>query len=76
MNRKEILNLIREELIEAKKNREMDAVNMYLVIKFADELQDMNGKEFSRAVGRKDSYETEFMKGLKLAKIIKQRGSF
>jgi len=47
---------------------------MYLVVKYADELKNIDPIEFTRKVGRKESYATEFRKGLNLAKIINERG--
>ena len=47
---------------------------MYLVVKHADQLKDINPIEFASAIDRNDSYATEFRKGLKLAQVIADRG--
>jgi hypothetical protein len=47
---------------------------LYLVVKYADQLKDINPIDFALAIGRTESYKTEFAKGLKLALIIKERG--
>jgi hypothetical protein len=47
---------------------------MYLVVKYADRLRNIDPIEFSLAIGRNESYKAEFAKGLKLAAIIKERG--
>lgn len=47
---------------------------MYLVVKYADQLKDIEPTDFTSTIGRNDSYSTEFRKGLKLAQVIKQRG--
>jgi hypothetical protein len=44
------------------------------VVKYADQLKDINPIDFALAIGRTESYKTEFAKGLKLALIIKERG--
>lgn len=47
---------------------------MYLVIKYSEQLNDLDPIDFAEAIGRKESYATEFRKGLNLAKVIKERG--
>ena len=74
MNTIQLLAHIKSEVEAAAKDKKKDAVNMYLVIKYADQLHEIDPIDFSRAIGRRDSYATEFRKGLKLAKIIEQRG--
>jgi len=74
MNRTELLSYIKNEVAKAEQNRNKDAVNMYLVIKYADQLIDIDPIEFASIIGRKESYATEFRKGLNLAKIINERG--
>lgn len=74
MNTSELLSSIKSEVAEAALSQTKDAVNMYLVVKHADQLKDINPLEFARSIGRKASYATEFRKGLNLAKIINERG--
>jgi hypothetical protein len=74
MNQDELLNYIKNEVTKAALEKNKDGVNMYLVVKYAEQLKDINPIEFSLAIGRNESYKTEFSKGLKLAKIIKERG--
>lgn len=47
---------------------------MYLVVKYAELLKDIDPIEFASAIGRKESYATEFRKGLNLARVIAERG--
>ena len=47
---------------------------MYLIVKYADKLKDIDPIDFSLAIGHNESYKAEFAKGLKLAAIIKERG--
>ncbi len=70
----ELLAHIKEEIAKATIEKNKDAVNMYLVVKYAEQLKGIDPIVFATAVGRKPSYATEFRKGLKLAKIIKERG--
>jgi len=74
MNQSELLNYIKGEVEKAALDKNKDGVNMYLVVKYAEQLKDINPIEFSLTIGRNESYKTEFSKGLKLAKIIKERG--
>ena len=70
----ELLQYIKNEVTKAEIARNKDAVNMYLVIKYYDQLKDIDPIEFADAIGRKESYATEFRKGLNLAKVINDRG--
>lgn len=74
MHKSELLKYIKEEVAKAALNKNKDAVNMYLVVKYADQLKDIDPIEFAEAVGRNESYATEFRKGLKLAAVIAERG--
>ncbi len=74
MKRSELLIYIRNEVSVAGRSRNKDAVNMYLVVKYADQLKDIDPIDFAEAIGRKESYATEFRKGLNLAKVIADRG--
>ena len=74
MNQSELLSYIKDEVAKAALEKNKDGVNMYLVVKYAEQLKDINPIEFSLAIGRNESYKTEFAKGLKLAQIIKERG--
>jgi len=74
MNTSELIEYIRSEVAHAALSKNKDAVNMYLVVKYADRLKNIDPIEFAGAIGRNDSYATEFRKGLKLAKIIAERG--
>lgn len=74
MNKNELLSHIKDEVAKAALEKNKDGVNMYLVIKYAEQLKRMDPVEFSLAIGRNESYKTKFAKGLKLAKIIKERG--
>ena len=74
MKQTELLIYIKNELEKAVLDRNKDAVNMYLVVKYADQLKDIEPIEFAEAIGRKESYATEFRKGLKLAQVINERG--
>jgi hypothetical protein len=74
MNKSELLAFIKSEVASAALAKKTDAVNMYLVVKYAQELQDIDPVEFALAIGRKESYATEFRKGLNLAKVITERG--
>jgi hypothetical protein len=74
MLKSELLAHIKSEVEKAAASKNKDAVNMYLVVKYAEDLQGIDPVEFSSAIGRNDSYATEFRKGLKLAKIISERG--
>jgi len=44
------------------------------VIKYAEQLQDMTGKEFCDALGIGSSFGTEFSKMRKIAKRLRQAG--
>lgn len=55
-------------------DKNKDAVNMYLVIKYADQLSDIDPIAFSEEIGRNPSYATEFRKAIKVAQVIKERG--
>ena len=74
MNRTELLSYIKDEVAKAAVVKNKDAVNMYLVVKYADQLKDIDPVAFVRSIGRTDSYATEFRKGIKLAKVITERG--
>jgi hypothetical protein len=47
---------------------------MFLVIKFAEQLKGIAPFDFAHAIGRNESYATEFRKGIKVAHVIKERG--
>lgn len=74
MKRSELLSHIKQEVALAAATKNKDAVNMYLVVKYADQLRDIDPIDFAEAIGRRESYATEFRKGLKLAKVISERG--
>jgi len=74
MNRSTLLQHIKTEVAQAALSKNKDAVNMYLVVKYAEQLKGIDPIEFVTAIGRNDSYATEFRKGLKLAQIISERG--
>ncbi len=74
MNTSELLAHIKSEVAHAALSKNKDAVNMYLVIKYADQLKHIDPVEFASAIGRNDSYATEFRKGLKVAQVIAERG--
>jgi len=74
VNHSEILALIKKEVAQAALDKNKDAVNMYLVVKYAERLQDIDPVVFADAIRRNPSYATEFRKGLKLAKVIAERG--
>jgi hypothetical protein len=74
MNRSELLAYIKDEVAKAALSKNKDAVNMYLVVKYAEQLKDIDPIEFVNLIGRNDSYATEFRKGLKLAQVIEDRG--
>lgn len=74
MNTNELLAYIKKETSKAALVKNKDAVNMYLVVKYAEQLKNIDPIDFANAIGRKDSYATEFRKGIKLAKVIKDRG--
>lgn len=74
MNRSELIEHIKNEVAQAALDKNKDAVNMYLVIKYAEQLREINSIDFALSIGRNESYATEFRKGLKLATIINERG--
>jgi len=74
MKTSELLSYIKEEVEKAAQKRNKDAVNMYLVVKHAEQLKSIDPVAFVRAIGRNDSYATEFRKGIKLAEVIADRG--
>jgi len=74
MNTNELLTYIRDEVAKAALEKNKDAVNMFLVVKYAEQLKDLDPIHVVNAIGRNDSYATEFRKGIKLAKIIEERG--
>jgi hypothetical protein len=74
VNQSELLSYIKDKVAKAALERNKDGVNMYLVVKYADKLRDIDPIDFSLAIGRNESYKAEFAKGLKLAAIIKERG--
>ena len=74
MNKSELIEHIRNEIAQAAPEKNKDAVNMYLVVKYAEQLRDIDPVDFSLSIGRNESYATEFRKGLKLATIINERG--
>lgn len=74
MNTNELLAYIKKETSKAALVKNKDAVNMYLVVKYAEQLKNIDPIDFANAIGRKDSYATEFRKGIKLATVIKERG--
>jgi hypothetical protein len=74
MKVEELLNYIKTEVAKAALIKNKDAVNMYLVVKFAQQLKTMDPVEFSLAIGRNESYASEFRKGIKLASVINERG--
>ncbi|MAD15879.1 MAG: hypothetical protein CL579_07340 [Alteromonadaceae bacterium] len=74
MRTSELIEHIKSEVAQAALDKNKDAVNMYLVVKYANQLKDLNPIDFALSIGRKESYATEFRKGLKLAVIIEGRG--
>lgn len=74
MNNNELIAYIKNEVTKAALEKNKDAVNMYLVVKYADRLRELDPIDFSLSIGRNESYATEFRKGLKLASIINDRG--
>lgn len=74
MSTDELLNYIKDEVAKASVSKDTDAVSMYLVIKYAEQLKDIKPVDFALAIGRKESYKSEFRKGLNLARVIKERG--
>jgi hypothetical protein len=74
VNKSELLAHIKSEVATAALSKNKDAVNMYLVVKYAEQLQSIDPIEFATAIGRNESYATEFRKGLKLAQVIAERG--
>jgi len=74
MNKIELLAYIKSEIDKAALLKKKDAVNMYLVVKHAEQLKDIDPIEFAKAIGRNKSYATEFRKGLNLASVIKDKG--
>ena len=74
MNQSEIIQYIKAEVEKAAIDRNKDAVNMYLVVKYAEQLMNIDPIEFALSIGRNESYATEFRKGLNLAKVISERG--
>lgn len=74
MNRSELIEHIKNEVAQAALDKNKDAVNMYLVVKYADQLREADPIDFALSIGRNESYATEFRKGLKLATIINERG--
>ena len=73
MNTSELLAFIKSEVDAAALSKNKDAVNMYLVVKYAEQLKSIDPVEFATAIGRNESYATEFRKGLKLAQVIAER---
>jgi hypothetical protein len=47
---------------------------MHLVVKYAEQLRELDPIYSALSIGRNESYATEFSKGLKLATIINERG--
>ena len=74
MNTNELLIYIKDEVAKAAIEYNKDAVNMFLVVKYAEQLKNIDPIDFVSAIGRKDSYATEFRKGIKLAEVIADRG--
>jgi hypothetical protein len=74
MNKNELIEHIKNEVAKAALDKNKDAVNMYLVVKYAGQLKEIDPVDFSLSIGRNESYATEFRKGLKLATIINERG--
>ena len=74
MNTSELIKHIKNEVAQAALDKNKDAVNMYLVIKYAEQLREINPIDFALSIGRNESYATEFRKGLKIATIINERG--
>ena len=74
MNKSELIEYIKNEVAQAALDKNKDAVNMYLVIKYAEQLREIDPSDFALSIGRNESYATEFRKGLKLASIINERG--
>lgn len=74
MKNDELLTHIKNEVAQAALEKNKDAVNMYLVIKYADQLKGIDPIQFSEAIGRNHSYATEFRKAIKVAQVIKERG--
>lgn len=74
MNKSELIEHIKNEVAQAALDKNKDAVNMYLVVKYAEQLREIDPIDFALSIGRNESYATEFRKGLKLATIINGRG--
>ena len=74
MNKSELIEHIKNEVAQAALDKNKDAVNMYLVVKYAEQLREIDPIDFALSIGRNESYATEFRKGLKLATIINERG--
>lgn len=74
MNTSELIEHIKNEVAQAALDKNKDAVNMYLVVKYAEQLKEIDPIDFALSIGRNESYATEFRKGLKLATIINKRG--
>ncbi|ATD07214.1 hypothetical protein SIO17_09220 [Pseudoalteromonas piscicida] len=74
MNTSELIEHIKNEVAQAALDKNKDAVNMYLVVKYAEQLREIDPIDFALSIGRNESYATEFRKGLKLATIINERG--
>lgn len=74
MTTSELLIYIKDEVSKAALEKKKDAVNMYLVVKYAQQLKHIDPVDFVSAIGRNDSYATEFRKGIKLAEVIADRG--
>ncbi|KPZ59636.1 hypothetical protein AN391_00974 [Pseudoalteromonas sp. P1-13-1a] len=74
MDTSELIEHIKNEVAQAALDKNKDAVNMYLVVKYAEQLKEIDPIDFALSIGRNESYATEFRKGLKLATIINKRG--
>ncbi|WP_257326541.1 HTH-like domain-containing protein [Pseudoalteromonas rhizosphaerae] len=74
MDTNELIEHIKNEVAQAALDKNKDAVNMYLVVKYAEQLKEIDPIDFALSIGRNESYATEFRKGLKLATIINKRG--
>lgn len=74
MDTSELIEHIKNEVAQAALDKNKDAVNMYFVVKYAEQLKEIDPIDFALSIGRNESYATEFRKGLKLATIINKRG--
>ena len=65
---------IAKQIRTASSDRSKSGMFHYLVLLHADQLEDVDPREFCREVGMEASYTREFSKMLKVSKIMKQQG--